>query len=95
MKRNTLLIVAVAVAGLFLFVNPLQYLRRGGTAKPAVDKAEVSALLTYARGGWRSPEDYVLSTFQDHDIVFLGELFKIKQNVELVPASFQGSMPPA
>jgi hypothetical protein len=84
MKRNTLLIVAVAVAGLFLFVNPLQYLRRGAAARPAVDKAEVNALLTYAQGNWRSPEDYVLSTFVGHDIVFLGEFFKIRQNVQLV-----------
>jgi hypothetical protein len=86
MKRNTLLIIAVAVAGLFLFVNPLQYLRRGSTARPPVDKTEVAALLTYAQGNWRSPEDYVLSTFAGHDIVFLGEFFKIRQNVQLVSA---------
>jgi hypothetical protein len=84
MKRNTLLVLAVAVAALFLFVNPLQYLRRGAVSRPAADKAEVQTLLSWAQTSWRSPEDYILSTFADHDIVFLGEFFKIRQNVQLV-----------
>jgi hypothetical protein len=84
MKRNTLLVIAVAVAGLFLFINPLQYLRRGATARPAVDKAQVSTLLAWAQDNWRSPQDYVLSAVAGHDIVFLGEFFKIRQNVQLV-----------
>lgn len=32
------------------------------------------------------PEDYVVSKFQDHDYVFLGEYHRIRQNVELVLA---------
>jgi hypothetical protein len=85
MKRNTLLIVVVAVAGIFLLFNPLQYFRgKGGVARPAVDSAAISSLVQFAETSWRSPEDYVLSAFADHDVVFLGEFYKLKENVLLV-----------
>ena len=85
MKRNVVLVIVAIIAGVFLVFNPLQFLRRsGGAARPAVDSAVVASLLTYAQSSWHAPEEYVLSTFGDHDIVFLGEFFKIRQNVELV-----------
>ena len=85
MKRNVVLVIVAIIAGVFLVFNPLQFLRRsGGAARPAVDSAVVASLLTYAQSSWRAPEEYVLSAFDDHDIVFLGEFFKIRQNVELV-----------
>ncbi len=86
MKRNTVLIVVAAVAGLVLFINPLQYFRgnAGKVSRPAADTTIVAPLLSYAEAHWRSPEDYVVSTFASHDLVFLGEFFKIRQNVQLV-----------
>ena len=33
---------------------------------------------------WPTPEEYLVGTFADHDIVFLGERHWIKQDVELV-----------
>jgi hypothetical protein len=91
MKRNTVLIAVAALAGIFLFINPLQYFRgnAGGVARPKADAAAVASLVQFADSHWRSPEDYVLSVFTAHDIVFLGEFFKIKQNVLLV----QGLVP--
>jgi hypothetical protein len=88
MKRNTVLIAAAAIAGLILFINPLQYFRgnAGSMSRPVVDQTVVASLLSYADAHWRSPEDYVVSRFASHDIVFLGEFFKIRQNVELVQA---------
>jgi hypothetical protein len=88
MNRNTVLVVVVAIAGIFLFLNPLQYFR-GGPARvvrPAADPAVMDSLRSFAEAHWRSPEDYVLGTFATHDIVFLGEFFKIRQNVQLVSA---------
>ncbi|HYW84110.1 MAG TPA: hypothetical protein VFB30_12680 [Spirochaetia bacterium] len=86
--RNTVLIAAAALAGIILFINPLQYLRgnAGGVSRPAADTAVVASLLSYADSHWRSPEDYVVSSFESHDVVFLGEFFKIRQNVQLVQA---------
>jgi hypothetical protein len=85
MKRNTLLIVLVAVAGLVLVLNPLQFFNRSGAPRrPVTDTGKLSALLQFAETAWRSPEDYIVGAFAHHDVVFLGEFFKIRQNVELV-----------
>ena len=84
MKRNTLLVVLVVVAGVFLVLNPLQLFTRGGPRRSAPAAAVFAPLLRFAETSWRSPEDYVLSAFERHDLVLLGEFFKIRQNVQLV-----------
>ncbi len=86
MKRNTLLVVVVAIVGFFLLFNPLKWFSRssGVGSRPAANSALVTPLLTYAQAHWRSPEDYVIDSFSRHDIVMLGEMYKIRQNVELV-----------
>jgi len=84
MKRNTLLVVLVVVAGFFLVLNPLQLFNRNGPRRAAPTAATLAPLLQFAEASWRSPEDYVVSAFQRHDVVLLGEFFKIRQNVKLV-----------
>ncbi|MGO9310651.1 MAG: hypothetical protein ACLQDL_16715 [Spirochaetia bacterium] len=86
MKRNTLLVVLVVVAGTFLVVNPLQLITGGAGSprRPAADAARLAPLLSFAESKWRAPGDYVLASFAGRDVVMLGELFKIRQNVELV-----------
>jgi len=86
MKRNTLLIVVIAVAAIFLLFNPLQYItgNKDAVQRPPLTTAAVTPLLQYAQSAWKAPEDYVLSSFGSHDIVFLGEFYKISQNPQLV-----------
>jgi hypothetical protein len=85
MKRSTLLVVLVVVAGAFLVLNPLQYFnRQGAPRRPEPDAARQAALLGFAESSWRSPEDYVRAAFATHDVVLLGEIFKVRQNVLLV-----------
>lgn len=84
MKRNTLLIVLIVVAAFFLVLNPLQLFDRGGPRRTATPAATLAPLLQFAKTSWRSPEDYVLSAFGRHDVILLGEFFKIRQNVQLV-----------
>jgi len=84
MKRNTLLIVLVVIAGFFIFLNPFQLFNRGEPKRPAPPPSALAPVLQYAEAAWRSPEDYVLSALQRHDVVLLGEFFKIHQNVQLV-----------
>ncbi len=86
MKRNTLLIAVVAVVAVLFVFNPFQLLRGRGTRRPAVSPQTLSPLASWARSGFRPPEDYILSCFRSHDIVFLGEFYKISQNVKLVSA---------
>ena len=91
MKRNTLLIVLIVVAGAFLLLNPFQFFSRGGGAphRPSLESARLAPLLSFAESSWHSPEEYVLAAFSRHDVVMLGEFFKIRQNVQLV----QGLIP--
>ncbi len=84
MKRNTLLVVLIVVAGFVLVLNPLQLFNRGGPRRSAPPAGAFTPLLQFAEASWRSPEDYVLSAFERHDVVLLGEFFKIRQNVQLV-----------
>ncbi|MBN2215589.1 MAG: hypothetical protein JW723_15260 [Bacteroidales bacterium] len=38
----------------------------------------------YLNNNWKTPEEYVISKFQEHDYVFLGEMHRIKHDVELI-----------
>jgi len=53
-------------------------------AAPQVDLRVKEALKTYVRSHYMTQEDYVLSKFKDHDVVFLGENHHYKHDPELV-----------
>ncbi len=53
-------------------------------SRPTLDKKIVRGLVEYVRAHYQTPEDYVLSKFKDHDIVFLGEWHWIKHDPLLV-----------
>ena len=86
MKRNNLLVIVVVIAGIFLIFNPLQLFRGNQNAvqRPPVDQTRETSLVQWALAHYQSPQDYVVSTFASHDIVFLADFYKIKQNPELV-----------
>jgi hypothetical protein len=79
------MIIAVVVAVIAIFGLP-RLLRGGGgpASPPAVSSGTLSPLVTYVESHYQSPADYIVSRFQSHDIVFLGEFYKISQNVTLV-----------
>lgn len=41
-------------------------------------------LLSYIQNHWKTPEEYVISKFKDHDYVFIGEYHRIKHDVVLI-----------
>ncbi len=53
---------------------------------PADPPNQEAELVAYLKAHWLSPEEYVVSKFKDHDIVFLGEWHRIKHDPELVQA---------
>jgi hypothetical protein len=48
----------------------------------AQDKKE--DLILYLKDNWKTPEDYVISKFKDHNYVFIGEYHRIKHDVVLI-----------
>jgi hypothetical protein len=85
MKRNTLLVIALAVVGVLFFVNPFRLFRKGEVTskRPEVPTEVLSPLVAWAIPHMFPPADYVVRAFKTHDIVFLGEFSKISQNVRL------------
>jgi hypothetical protein len=86
MKRSTLLTVIIVIAAFFLLFDPFRFLRGSGSpaSPPAPPQSTLAPLLSYADSHFRTPADYIASSFQSRDIVFLGELYKISRNVKLV-----------
>jgi Haem-binding uptake, Tiki superfamily, ChaN len=51
---------------------------------PQLDTNTITTLTNYIKSHYQSPEDYVVSKFKNHDIVFLGEFHRIKHDPEFV-----------
>lgn len=51
---------------------------------PEVPESLKQELVGYLTEHWMSPEEYVVSKFRDHDIVFIGERHRVKHDVELI-----------
>jgi hypothetical protein len=86
MKRNTVVVVIVAVAAVFLLFNPIQRLRNRNptVSAPPVARDTLAGLLAFAEADWQSPGAYIAGLFDHHDVVFLGEFYKIREQVQLV-----------
>jgi hypothetical protein len=49
-----------------------------------IDPPVLEGLASYIEANHQTPEEYVLSKFEDHDVVFLGEVHRIRHDVEFV-----------
>lgn len=49
-----------------------------------ISQDEEQELVQYLKTHWKTPEEYVVSKFQDYDIVFIGEAHHIKHDIELI-----------
>lgn len=78
-------IVALAIAALTLAgCSGEQESGDGRSAGAPQDAASVDELADYVRENHATPEDYLVSKFRDHDIVFVGEYHRIRHDAELV-----------
>jgi hypothetical protein len=97
MDRNRVLTIAIIVVAVLFLFNPFGRRRSLERLIPAPASQETLDPLaaTLERRG-KTPEDYVIGLFEDHDIVMLGEFPKIKQQVQLasrlVPRLYQAGV---
>jgi len=60
------------------------------------ERTTTETLTAYIRTDHLPPEDYVISKFKDHDVVFLGEFHRIRHDVEfvqnLIPRLYQAGV---
>jgi hypothetical protein len=85
MDRNRFLMIAIVVIAVVFIFNPFGRRQPAERLYPSYVKKEVldpikADILARAE----KPEDYVAGLFDRHDIVFLGEFPKIKQQVQFV-----------
>jgi hypothetical protein len=81
-----LAVAAVALAG----CSGEQEAGVGDSAGTPQDGALVGRLADYVRENHTTPEEYIVSKFRDHDIVFLGEYHRIRHDAELVQSVIPG-----
>ncbi len=88
MKRVTLASALSAASALLVAVGlGLALAVAGCSREPGrepVDPEVVARLKAYAEAYGMPPADYVVSKFNDHDVVFLGEVHRVKHDVDLV-----------
>lgn len=51
---------------------------------PALDPALQQRLVSFLQAHAQTPEEYVVSKFRDHDVVFVGEYHRVKHDPELI-----------
>lgn len=70
---------------MILFLIPL-FLMHETFAQPTETAYPVNEqkLVSYLKSNWKSPEDYVINKFKKYDIVFIGEMHRVKHDVELI-----------
>ncbi len=98
MKRNSPILIFVIVVAAFFLLDPFQLFRKPqpSLARPAVEAATVSPLVSYAGANGKTPGDFLVSAFSSRDILFLGELGKIADNLQLaaslIPTLYAGGI---
>ena len=78
MRKMALFLTAFILFGSSVFPQTKSQLNQAASSK------EEQKLVVYLKSHWKSPENYVISKFRDHDIVFIGESHRIKHDVELI-----------
>jgi hypothetical protein len=66
-----------------LFLSPIQGEEQEKQPLPPLDSSLQEELASYISEQFRSPTDYIIDKFGEHDIVFLGETHRVKNQVEL------------
>jgi hypothetical protein len=86
MKRSTILYILMGVAFLFIIFSPVRSCqnRSGAIGMQPQDKQELARLAAWASSAWRSPTEQVIRSFDAHEVVFLGEFYKIREHAVLV-----------
>ena len=76
MRKLTLLWCVFTILILYSFTSVTQIRE--------ISQEEKQELIQYLTTHWKTPEEYVVEKFSDHDLVFIGEYHRIKHDVELI-----------
>ena len=83
MKRTLMMLRGAAAV---ILVATLLTGCSGTPEEETADTALLAELRAYAESHGMHPTDYILRKFQDHDVIFIGEVHRVKHDVEFVKA---------
>lgn len=75
--------VAIVLAA-FFFLDPFNVLPERGVRRPGSDPEMVAGVAEWYESEHRSAEDYVLDRLEGDEVVILGELGRVRQQIEFV-----------
>jgi hypothetical protein len=82
-KENSMLKISFAALLIVAFLIGLP-VAAAKKPLPQLKPPQKQLLSEYLKQHWMTPEEYVVSKFKDHDIVFVGEYHRIKHDVQLI-----------
>ena len=83
-KTVKILLILILSAGIVLIALSCQQSR---PLSQKISEEDKKALLEDLTSNYQSPEDYVVSLFKDHDIVFIGEYHMVKDYLDFLHLS--------
>jgi hypothetical protein len=86
MDNRRIIFIAVAVIVVLFLFNPFGR-RQQKIPPPYVDQQRLETLKEHLQSYYRSPEQFIVEAFEDHDVVFIGGIGDssvIKEHVDLV-----------
>ncbi len=94
-KQRMWIFVIIIVAVFFLF-NPFKSGRDQDVRRPWVSDDTLKPLVEYINANYTKPNDYIIDLFDDRQIVMLGEMGRIREQVrfvtELIPELYKNGI---
>jgi len=86
MDRKKIFLILAIVIVVFVFFNPFgsKQNMQAPITMPKVSKEQVTIVKDFIGKQHISPEDFIIKAFQTHDVIFLGDFWKIRQNLEFI-----------
>jgi len=86
MDKSKIFIFIAIIIAVFLFFNPFNSLKnqQNKIAMPKVADETATTFAEAIKQNFQKPEDFIIGAFKTHDIIFLGEYWRVKQNLKFV-----------
>ncbi|MFW6252651.1 MAG: hypothetical protein ACOC4F_01860, partial [bacterium] len=83
-KRSRFILYSGILLLAFVLLDPFNIVPDRGARRPGVDTERATAMAQHLEVIHRSPEDYLLDMLEEHRVVLLGTIGRIREHTEFV-----------
>lgn len=83
-KRSRFILYSGLLLLAFVLLDPFNIIPSRGVRRPGLDAERVTAMAQHLEAVHRSPEDYLLDMLEEHRVVFLGTIGRIREHTGFV-----------